>query len=75
MARAIEHIVSGYMRLKNRAALERMREHRGRLLQENRTRAAEGFRVESLERALEEEVSVLDEALSRLSDATELGGS
>ena len=75
MARAIEHIVGGYLRLKNRAALERMREHRSRLLQENRIRAAEGFRVESLERALEEEVNVLDEALSRLSDATELGGS
>jgi hypothetical protein len=69
MSRAIELIVGNYVRLKDRAALERMREHRSKLLQENRLRAAEGFRVETLQAALEDDVSVLDEALSRLSTA------
>ena len=67
MSSAIELIVSNYVRLKDRVTLERMREHRSKLLQENRLRAAEGFRVETLQAALEDDVSVLDDALSRLS--------
>ena len=71
MSSAIELIVSNYVRLKDRAALERMREHRSKLLQENRLRAAEGFRVETLQAALEDDVSMLDDALSRLSTSGE----
>ena len=71
MARAIEHIVGGYVRLKDQTALERMREHRNRLLQENRLRAAQRFRMESLETALQDDINVLDEALSRFSASGE----
>ncbi len=67
MARAIEHIVRNYVRLKDRVALEQMREHRNRLLQENRLRAGEGFRVVTLETDLQDEINVLDEALARFS--------
>lgn len=66
MTKPIEFIVRSYIQLRDRAALERMREHRNRLLQENRFRAAEGFRAEELEIALQTEVDTLDEALARL---------
>ena len=71
MPRAIEHIVRSYIQLRDRVALERMREHRSRLLQESRLRAAQGFRAEILETALQEEVDTLDEALARLAASDE----
>jgi hypothetical protein len=67
MGEAIEAIVSGYVRLKDRAALERMREHRNKLLQNYRIHAAQGFRVQTLETSLQEDVNAIDDALSRLS--------
>jgi hypothetical protein len=67
MSEAIESIVGGYVRLKDRVALERMREHRNRLLQDYRIYAAQGFKVEILERALQEDINALDDGLSRLS--------
>jgi hypothetical protein len=67
MSEAIEIIISHYVRLKDRVALERMREHRNRLLQDYRIHAAQGFRVESLETALQKDVNALDGALSRFS--------
>jgi hypothetical protein len=66
MSRAIEHIVGGYVRLKDRAALQQMRDQRNRLLQESRLRAAQGFKVECLDAALQDEVVALDEALAQL---------
>src|SRR5205085_7283207 len=66
MASAIELIASGFVRVKDRAALERMREHRGRLLQEYRMQPAGWFRSEVLETSLQDEVAVLDKSLSRL---------
>lgn len=66
MGRAIEHIADGLVRLKDRAALERMREHRNKLLQEYRMRSSDWFRSEVLETALRDDVQVLNEALSRL---------
>lgn len=71
MSKAIEHIANGYMRLKDRVALEQMREHRNRLLQEYRMRSADWFRSEVLEAALKDDVQVLDEALSRLPSGSE----
>ena len=71
MASAIELIAQGFVRVKDRAALERMREHRGRLLQEYRMRSAGWFRSEVLETSLQDDVAVLDKALSRLQAPTE----
>ena len=66
MSEAIENIVSQYVRLKDRVALERMREHRNKLLLDYRIQAAQGFRVPALETALQDDVNALDEGLSRL---------
>lgn len=66
MSEAIEIIASHYVRLKDRVALERMREHRNKLLQNYRLHTAQGFRVETLETSLQEDVNVLNDALSRL---------
>jgi len=66
MASAIEVIANGFVRVKDRAALERMREHRSRLLQEYRMRSAGPFRFEVLETSLQDDLAVLDAALSRL---------
>jgi len=66
MASAIEQIANGFVRVRDRAALERMREHRGRLLQEYKMRPAQWFRPEVLETSLQDDVAVLDAALSRL---------
>ena len=71
MASAIELIASGFVRVKDRAALERMREHRGRLLQECQMRSAGGFRSEVLETSLQDDVAALDAALSRLQTPAE----
>lgn len=71
MGTAIEDIVGGYVRLKDRVSLERMREHRSRLLQESRFCAAQGFRVETLENALRDDLNALNEGLSRLSASGE----
>ena len=67
MSEAIKNIASHYVRLKDRVALERMRDHRNNLLQNYRIHASQGFRVETLERSLQGDVDALDEALSRLS--------
>jgi hypothetical protein len=65
MASAIELIAQGFVRVKDRAALERMREHRGKLLNDYRMGSA-GFRSEVLETTLQDDLAVLDAALSRL---------
>jgi uncharacterized protein with HEPN domain len=66
MGEAIENIANNYVRLKDRIALERMREHRNKLLQDYRIYAAQGFRVRTLENSLQEDVNALNDALSRL---------
>jgi hypothetical protein len=43
-----------------------MREHRNKLLHDYRIHAAQGFRVPTLEAALQDDVNALDEGLSRL---------
>jgi hypothetical protein len=69
MTRAIEHIVAGYSTLKNRNALEEIRDHRRRLLIENRMRAASsGFNLDRITTELEEEISIVETALSRFQD-------
>jgi hypothetical protein len=66
MSEAIRNIASHYVRLKDRVALERMREHRNNLLQNYRIQAAQGFRVETLETSLQGDLDALDEALSQI---------
>ena len=67
VSEAIKIIADHYVRLKDRVALERMREHRNKLLQNYRIHAAQGFRVETLEKSLQGDVDALDDALSRIS--------
>ncbi|SDJ62966.1 MULTISPECIES: hypothetical protein [Bradyrhizobium] len=71
MTKAIEHIVAGYSTLKNRKALEEIREHRKRLLMENRMSAASsGFNLDRITADLEDEISIVEAALSRFQDQT-----
>ena len=66
MAKAIEHIVAGYVTLKNRHALEEIRDHRQRLLNESRMHGGSWISVESLSLVLREEISIVDAALNEL---------
>lgn len=56
MNNAIEHIVAGYSTLKNRKALEEIRDHRQRLLTEIRMSAASGFNLDRITSDLQEEI-------------------
>jgi hypothetical protein len=68
MTRAIEHIVTSYSTLKNRKALEEIRDHRRRLLNENRMRGNSALNFDSIRDELQEEISIVEAALSRLED-------
>ena len=70
MTKAIEHIVTGYSTLKNRKALEEIRDHRQRLLNEHRMRSSV-LNFESIKDELQEEISIVDAALSRLQDSSQ----
>lgn len=66
MSKAIEHIVAGYVTLKNRQALEEIRDHRQRLLHNSRMHAGSWVSVERLTSDLQEEISVVEAALDGL---------
>jgi len=67
LSNLIEHIVTGYLKLNNRKALEEIRDHRRRLLMENRMSAASsGFNSDRITTDLQEEISIVEAALSRL---------
>jgi hypothetical protein len=68
MTKAIEHIVAGYVTLKNREALQGIRDHRQRLLHESRMHSGSWVSVESLNSVLEEDISIVDAALSGLQE-------
>jgi hypothetical protein len=68
MTKAIEQIVSGYVSLKNREALREMREHRQRLLHESRMHTGSWVSVENLSSVLQQDLNVIDAALSGLAD-------
>jgi hypothetical protein len=63
MTKAIESVVAGYVTLKNRQALQEIREHRQRLLHESRMHTGTWVSVESLTSALQEEINIVDAAL------------
>jgi hypothetical protein len=66
MTKAIENIVAGYVTLKNRTALQEMREHRQRLLHESRMHRGSWVSVENLSSVLQQDISVIDAALEGL---------
>lgn len=67
MTKAIDHIVTAYSTLKDRKALEEIRDHRKRLLNENRMRSSV-LKFESIRGELQEEISIVEAALSALPD-------
>jgi hypothetical protein len=68
VTKAIEHIVAGYVTLKNREALQEIRDHRQRLLHNSRMHSGSWVSVESLNSVLQEDISIVDAALSRLQE-------
>jgi len=68
MTKAIEHIVAGYVTLKNREALQEIRDHRQRLLHNSRMHSGSWVSVESLNSVLQEDISIVDAALSGLQE-------
>ena len=68
MTKAIEHIVAGYVTLKNREALQEIRDHRQRLLHESRMHSGSWVSVESLNSVLQEDIRIVDAALSGLQE-------
>lgn len=68
MTKAIDLIVAGYVTLKNRRALEEIRDHRERLLHNTRMHSGSWISTESLTSALKEEISIVDAALKGLQD-------
>jgi len=70
MTTAIETIVAGYVTLKNRQALQEIREHRQRLLHESRMHTGTWVSVASLTSVLQEEINIVDAALEGLEEGT-----
>jgi len=68
MTKAIEHIVAGYSTLKNRKALEEIRDHRRRLLNDYRMRSSSGLNFDWINAELQEEIGLVEDALSKLGD-------
>ncbi|MGF6313425.1 hypothetical protein [Bradyrhizobium sp. I1.14.4] len=66
--RAIEQIIAGYVSLNDRQALEEVRDHRQRLLDDVRTRQVPGFKLSVLEDILREEIELVEAALARFDD-------
>ena len=68
MTKAIEHIVAGYVTLRNREALQEIRDHRQRLLHNSRMHSGSWVSVESLNSVLQEDIRIVDTALSGLQE-------
>ena len=68
MTKAIEHIVAGYSTLKNRKALEEIRDHRRRLLNDYRMRSGSGMNFDWINAEIQDEIGVVEDALSKLGD-------
>lgn len=66
MTKAIEHIVAGYVKLKNRVALEEIRDHRRRLLNDSMMRNTGPLRFGSINAELKEELNVAEAGLEQL---------
>jgi hypothetical protein len=69
MSKAIEQIVANYVTLRNRRALQEIRDHRQRLLHDSRMHSGSWVSVEGLNSVLQEEINIVDAALSGLEEA------
>ncbi|MBR0874417.1 hypothetical protein JQ633_28960 [Bradyrhizobium tropiciagri] len=69
--KAIEQIIAGYVSLGDRRALEQIRDHRRRLLQETLMRSGSGFHPSTVIDTLQEEVDLIEAALARYEIASE----
>ena len=70
MTKAIEDIVAGYVTLKNRQALQEIREHRQRLLHKSRMHARSWVSVKNLNSVLQQDIDVVEAALNGLQEKT-----
>ena len=66
--KAIEQIIAGYVSLKNRQALEQLRDHRQHLLDDVRTHSVPGFRASVVNETLAEEIELIEGALARFDE-------
>ena len=66
MSEAMKLIVNGYVSLKNRSALEDLREHRQRLRKQLQEQEKGVFDVSHLTQLFDEELRVIEGALDRL---------
>ena len=66
MTKAIEDIAAAYVTLKDHVALEQIRDHRRKLLNETRMRDGGPFRLDWLSAELQEEIGIVDAALDKL---------
>lgn len=66
MTQAIEHIVAGYVSLRDRVALEKIRDHRRKLLNEHRMANDGPIRIDWIGVELQEELGCIDVALNKL---------
>ncbi|MCC8960065.1 hypothetical protein H8B02_43680 [Bradyrhizobium sp. Pear77] len=66
--KAIEQIIAGYVSLKNRQALEQLRDHRQHLLDDVRTHGVPGFRPSVVNETLSEEIELIEGALARFDE-------
>ena len=70
MTEAIKIIVTGYMKLKNRQALQDIRDHRQRLLHNSRTLSRSWVSTDNMRATLQEEISIVDAALNEFDSKT-----
>jgi hypothetical protein len=63
MTEAIKNIVAGYMTLRNRQALQDIRDHRKRLLNESRMQNQSWVSTANMRSTLQVELSIVDAAL------------
>jgi hypothetical protein len=68
MTKAIENILAGYVTLKNREALEEIRDHRQRLLQKSRMQPKSWVSMKSAIIVLEEDIDIVEVALKGLEE-------
>lgn len=73
MPEAMRLIVSGYMRLKDRKSLEALREHRQRLRKGLTERPSLWLDISGSIRQLDDDISVIEEGLSKLDDGNRRG--
>jgi len=70
--KAIEHIVAGYVTLKDRVALEDLRSHRRKLLMRTRMLRSGPLNFDRVSDELEEEIGFVDAGIAKLDDTSSI---